>query len=251
MERLGDKLKEARADERRETEEAKTNESKWSELTQNRILRCHGHDATTEWNEQNISKIWGMYQQAMKEGTNSASGIVDTFATMFHKDPNVLEGARPHFSISTTTANCIKHGRLCPQPGLLRYENIDEGLMPLAFVWRESDEILEDTNQEEEYQRSNHRTLEGEQARSGRSKVKKAPDTFSDTVELLRCGGNFSQCKVPDSWGPARSFSACAVVKILGDTDGTQQLEPDVVAILPGGTQVDVTIRVGIWRLPP
>jgi hypothetical protein len=174
MEKLGDTLKEARADERRETEEAKANKSKWSELTQNRILRCHGHDATTEWNEQNVSEIWGLH-------------IVDTFATIFHKDPNVLEGARSHLSISTTTANCIKQGRLCPLPGLLRYENVDAGLMPLAFVPRESDEILEDTNQEEEYQRSNHRTLEGEQARSGRSKVKKAPDTFSDTVELLRC----------------------------------------------------------------
>jgi hypothetical protein len=187
MEKLGDTLKEARADERRETEEAKANKSKWSELTQNRILRCHGHDATTEWNEQNVSEIWGLHQQAMKEGTNSTSGIVDTFATIFHKDPNVLEGAtRSHLSISTTTANCIKQGRLCPLPGLLRYENVDAGLMPLAFVPRESDEILEDTNQEEEYQRSNHRTLEGERARSGRSKVKKAPDTFSDTVDLLR-----------------------------------------------------------------
>jgi hypothetical protein len=54
--------------------------------------------------------------------------------------------------------------------------------MPLAFVRREADEILEDTNQEEEYQRSTHRTIEGERARSGRSKVKKAPDTFSDRV---------------------------------------------------------------------
>jgi hypothetical protein len=189
MEKLGDKLKESRAEERQEAEQAKTNKSRWSELTRNRILRCHGHDAITEWNEQNVAEIWGMYQQAMKEGTNSTPGIVKTFAsTVFHKDPNVLDGERLHLSISTMTANCIKQDCLCPQPKLLLgYDNIDEGLMPLAFVRRESDEILEDTNQEEEYQRSNHRTLvEGKRARSGRSKVKKAPDTFTDTLSLLR-----------------------------------------------------------------
>jgi hypothetical protein len=162
MERLGDKLKESRAEERQEVEQAKTNKSRWSELTRNRILRCHGHDALTEWKEQNVAEIWGMYQQAMKEGTNSTPCIVKTFATVFHRDPNVLDGERPYLSISTLTANCIKQGRLCPQPKLLSCDNIDEGLMPLAFVRREADEILEDTNQEEEYQRSNHRTLEGE-----------------------------------------------------------------------------------------
>jgi hypothetical protein len=143
-------------------EQAKTSKSRWSELTRNRILRCHGHDALTEWKEQNVAEIWGMYQQAMKEGTNSTPCIVKTFATVFHRDPNVLDGERPYLSISTLTANCIKQGRLCPQPKLLSCDNIDEGLMPLAFVRREADEILEDTNQEEEYQRSNHRTLEGE-----------------------------------------------------------------------------------------
>jgi hypothetical protein len=127
-----------------------------------------------------------MDQQAMTEGTNANPCIVETFATVFHRDPSVLEGERPHLSISPLTANCIKQGRLCPQPKLLSYSNIDEGLMPLAFIRREADEILEDTNQEEEYQRSTHRTIEGERARSGRSKVKKAPDTFSDTLSLLR-----------------------------------------------------------------
>jgi hypothetical protein len=58
--------------------------------------------------------------------------------------------------------------------------------MPLAFRRRESSEILEDTYQQEEYERSNHRTLEGEKARSGRAKIKKAPDTYSDTIGLLR-----------------------------------------------------------------
>jgi hypothetical protein len=58
--------------------------------------------------------------------------------------------------------------------------------MPLAFVRRESSEILEDAFQEEEYQRSTHRTIEGERSRSSRSKVKKAPDTYSDTISLLR-----------------------------------------------------------------
>jgi hypothetical protein len=76
MEKLGDKLKEARADERRETEEVKANKSKWSELTQNPILRCHGHDATAEWNEQNVSEIWGLYQQAMKQGTDPNNAII-------------------------------------------------------------------------------------------------------------------------------------------------------------------------------
>ena len=186
MEKLGDKLKEARAEERQETAAEKTKKSKWSELAQNRILRCHGYDALTVWDEQNVSEIWGMYQQAMREGTSPIAGIVETFASVFHREPSVLEGERPNLSISTTTAKCIKEGRLCPQPGLLRYENIDEGLLPLAFVRRESSEILEDTYQEEEYQRSNHRTIEGERLRSGRAKVKKAPDTYSDTIGLLR-----------------------------------------------------------------
>jgi hypothetical protein len=42
MEKLGDQLKGARAQERREDEHEKTKKSKWSELSQNRILRCHG-----------------------------------------------------------------------------------------------------------------------------------------------------------------------------------------------------------------
>ena len=186
MEKLGNQLKDARAEERMEDEQEKTKKSKWSELAQNRILRCHGFSALSMWDEDNISEVWGLYQQAMREGTSPVAGIVETFASVFHREPSVLDGERPHLAISTTTAKCIKEGRLCPPPGLLRYENIDEGLMPLAFVRRESHEILEDTYREEEYERSNHRTLEGERARSGRSKVKKAPDTYSDTVTLLR-----------------------------------------------------------------
>ena len=183
---LGDKLKEARAEERREDTEEKTKKSKWSELTQNRILRCHGLAALSLWDERDVSEIWGLYQQAMREGTSAIAGIVETFSTVFHREPSVLDGERPNLVISTITAKCIKEGRLCPQRGLLRYETVDEGLMPLAFAHRESSEILEDTYQEEEYERSNHRTIEGERARSGRSKVKKAPDTYSDTIGLLR-----------------------------------------------------------------
>jgi hypothetical protein len=186
MAQLGDKLKEARAEERREDTEEKTKKSKWSELAQNRILRCHGFTALTVWDERDVSEIWGLYQQAMREGTSAVTGIVETFSAVFHREPSVLDGERPNLAISTTTAKCIKEGRLCPQRGLLRYETVDEGLMPLAFAHRESSEVLEDTYQEEEYERSNHRTIEGERARSGRSKVKKAPDTYSDTIGLLR-----------------------------------------------------------------
>jgi hypothetical protein len=186
METLGNKLKEARAEERQDTKDEKTNKSKWSELAQNRILRCHGHDALVMWDPQNVTDIWGHYQDAMREGTSPVVGIMETFASYFHRDPSVLEGERPQLSISTTTAKCIKEGRICPQPGVLMYENIDEGLMPLAFVRRESHEILEDTYQQEEYERSNHHTIEGERARSSRCTTKKAPDTYSDTVSLLR-----------------------------------------------------------------
>jgi hypothetical protein len=145
-------------------------------------------NALTVWDKNTVSEIWGLYQQAMKEGTSPVAGIVETLSSVFHREPSVLDGERPHLAISTTTAKCIKEGRLCPPPGLLRYENIDEGLMPLAFGRRESYEILEATYQEEEYRykQSNHRTLEGERARSGRFKIKKAPDTYSDTITLLR-----------------------------------------------------------------
>jgi hypothetical protein len=186
MAQLGDKLKEARAEERREDDEEKTKKSKWSEMAQNRILRCHGFPSHTIWDETNVSEIWSLYQQAMREGTSPVTGIVETFAAVFHKEPNALDGERPTLAISTTTAKCIKQGRLCPPRGLLQYETVDEGLMPLAFRHRGSSEILEDTYQEEEYERSNHRTLEGEKARSGRAKIKKAPDTYSDTIGLLR-----------------------------------------------------------------
>jgi hypothetical protein len=186
METLGNKLKEARAEERQDKKDEKTSKSKWSELAQSRILRCHGHEVHVLWDPQNVSEIWGQYQEAMREGTSPVIGIVETFASYFHRDPSVLEGERPHLSISTVTAKCIKEGRICPQPGVLMYENIDEGLMPLAFVRRESHEVLEDTYQQEEYERSNHHTLEGERVRSSRCRTRKAPDTYSDTVALLR-----------------------------------------------------------------
>lgn len=184
--KLGDKWKEVRTEERLDTAEKTKLKSKWSSLAQNRILRCHGHAVDVEWDETTVTEIWGLYQQALREGSSPVAGIVETFALVFHREPSVLEGERPHLAISSATAKCIKEGRLCPAAGLLSYANIDEGLMPLAFVRRDSSAILEDTYQEEEYQRTTIRTMEGEKARSLRTKVKKAPDTYSDTIGLLR-----------------------------------------------------------------
>ena len=107
------------------------------------------------------------------------------------------------------------------------YENIDEGLMPLAFVRRETHEILEDDLQQVEYERSNHHTLEGERGRSGRTTIRKAPDTYSDTVALLRgyaevIKGHFSE-STADSRPPPESSDACSSAKIPGRGPGTEK----------------------------
>jgi hypothetical protein len=188
------------------------------------------------------------------------------------------------------TARCIREGRLCPQPGVLMYENIDEGLMPLAFVRRETHEILEDSLQQVEYERSNHHTLEGERGRSGRTTIKKAPDTYSDTVALLRgyaevIKGHFSEssagfkatdrvfrCLVirQDTWKGAwngevgarfwwlfsKSVHAWMSPSEWGHGGIAPPMDVDpIIACLSGGnfgTQVDLPVRlIKLGGLPP
>jgi hypothetical protein len=59
----------------------------------------------------------------------------------------------------------------------------------LAFITRSTEEVVKEAAEDEEYGKVTHRTIETERARSSRSKDKKAPDNFADTISTLRVYG--------------------------------------------------------------
>jgi hypothetical protein len=125
----------------------------------------------------------------MGEGSSGADKIIKVFNASIDEEPSLEHGHHETPQISTSTAQDIKAGGVCPSQGFLNYENMYRGFLPLAFITRSTEEVVKEAAEEEEYGNVTHRIVETERAWSSLSKDKKAPDNFADIISTLRVYG--------------------------------------------------------------
>jgi hypothetical protein len=160
--------------------------SKWSPLVQELIIRCHGLPTTATWESPEISPIWADYEDAFRGTGSTEAEFQRVFMANMPGSASIERGFEKAPVLMRSNAKDIKAGRLGPIARAITYENCDQGLLPLAFMERSNEELVEAGFDDEEYDGTTHRTIETERSRSSRSRQKNAPATFSGSTDLLK-----------------------------------------------------------------
>ena len=155
-------------------------------MTQEQILQCHGLPSETEWSSLERSTIWDDYDEELKTSSNKEAALQRSFNAFFTSESSIDQGMVIAPVLSRNTARDLKTGTLAPMHGLLTYENCDTGLMPLGFTERSAEEIVNEQQEDDEYQGVTFRTVETEKARGSRHREKKAPNQFLKSQQLLQ-----------------------------------------------------------------
>ena len=159
-------------------------EGKWSDLTKDAIVRGHGLPDSTPWTSVEIAPIWHQYEVEMRNSSSKEAAIQRTFNAAQLVEPTLALGEQLYPQMTSATARHIRAGRLASFP--VTYESCDVGFTPLAFIERSREELVDDEFETEEYERTTVRTMESERSRSSRSKPKRPPATYEETISLLR-----------------------------------------------------------------
>jgi hypothetical protein len=146
--------------------------SKWSPLVQELIIRCHGLPSAATWESPEISPIWTDYEDAFRGTGSTEAEFQRVFMANMPGLASIERGFEKALVLMRSNAKDIKAGWLGPIARAVTYENCDQDLLPLAFMERSNEELVEVGFNKEEYDGTTHRTIKTERNGSSRSRQK-------------------------------------------------------------------------------